>query len=548
MARSVGTQNYAVRKYIPRILGIVLLITTGAQAGDGARYLIIAHDTLYSVVRPLAEWKIKKGIETKLVRLSQIGTDTTRIKNFIANAYRTWQPRPEYLLLVGSPNLLPSLRRGNNYYTDNGYANLAGDYRAELAYGRLPAKNPRQCSTMVNKILHYERVPFLAESLWYKSGTMIIRPDGDAGDTVYWNDAGFLTELWRSAGYAQIETISTIFGDSAKDIVASVNRGCGFLVYRGSAVGNWRAPFTLNIDQLENGYKLPIVGSFTCATLTLTPNESMIGDAWLKAGTPQLPKGAVAFIGNSYTQHYTSRIRSAMMRGFFSGIFQESLTLGRAVLAGKENIYRLFANQKEYEGFNLFGDPEMYCWTDEPRSMQVFYDSVIPPAPIDFWVSVLEENGVPVANALVCLQKDSTVYVHGTTDENGLVALSVYPYEEGVMELTVTARNHVPYETKILVSAVGANEPASPRFRRRGLLSASPQSRNQVTVALEPCTAGMLSLRLYSADGRLSRTLFENRVDARSQTLKLNLSSVPAGTYFLKTDGVLQTRARLVIF
>lgn len=530
------------------MLWLVMLVVNGVSAAVGARYLIIAHDTLYSVVKPLADWKIQKGIETRLVPLSQVGTDTARIKSFIANAYRTWEPRPEYLLLVGSPNLLPSLRRGNNYFTDNGYANMTGDYRAELAYGRLPAKTPRQCSTMVNKILNYERIPFLNESLWYKSGTMIIRPDGDAGDTVYWNDAEFLARTWHAAGYAKIETLSTIFGDSAKDIVASTNEGRAFVVYRGSAVGNWRTPFSLDVRELENGYKLPVVGSFTCATLTLTPAESMIGDAWLKAGTPDNPKGAVAFVGNSYTQHYTSRIRSAMARGFFAGVFEETLSLGHAVLAGKENIYRLFSNQKEYEGFNLFGDPQMHCWTDQPRSMLVYFDSIIPPWPVDFWVAIMEENGVPLANALVCLKKDSTVYVHGTTDETGQVALSIYPYEPGTMTLTVTARNRVPFEAEVVVSAVGTSEPTSPHSFHRGLLSASVLSRSRVEVRLEPRTPGIVSLRLYGADGRLSRALFQSQVEAGPRTLRLSLSGLPAGTYFLRSDGILPASTRLVLF
>ena len=84
-----------MRKYLLFLL--VLCITAHAQE-LGARYLIVTHDNFYNAIQPLAEWKHRKGMRTKAVKLSEIGSSTTQIKNYVQSAYDTWQIRPEFLL------------------------------------------------------------------------------------------------------------------------------------------------------------------------------------------------------------------------------------------------------------------------------------------------------------------------------------------------------------------------------------------------------------------------------------------------------------------
>ncbi|MEO0084075.1 MAG: C25 family cysteine peptidase, partial [candidate division WOR-3 bacterium] len=59
----------------------------------GAKYLIITHDNFYEAILPLAQWKHKKGVPTKVVKLSDLNAtpeSIARIKNYIVNAYNTW--------------------------------------------------------------------------------------------------------------------------------------------------------------------------------------------------------------------------------------------------------------------------------------------------------------------------------------------------------------------------------------------------------------------------------------------------------------------------
>jgi hypothetical protein len=104
-----------MKKYI--FLLLTLYIAASAQEA-GARYLIITHDNFYNAIQPLAQWKHRKGMRTKVVKLSQIGSSTSQIKNYIESAYDTWQIPPEFLLLVGAPNYLPwGSSYSDNYYT-----------------------------------------------------------------------------------------------------------------------------------------------------------------------------------------------------------------------------------------------------------------------------------------------------------------------------------------------------------------------------------------------------------------------------------------------
>jgi hypothetical protein len=173
-----------------RYIFVILLLSFGLGIAQepGARYLIISYDDFYDAIEPLAQWKHKKGMMTKHVKLSDVGTYADQIKNYVANAYNTWQVRPEFLLLVGAPNLLPFPTVGY-VYTDNYYTNIEGDLRNEILPGRFTVHNVTEAQTVVNKILLYERTPDLADSLWPINACLIVRVDGDPyDDSIYWGD------------------------------------------------------------------------------------------------------------------------------------------------------------------------------------------------------------------------------------------------------------------------------------------------------------------------------------------------------------------------
>jgi hypothetical protein len=441
-----------------RILSLIVFLIGFGFAQEGACYLIITHDNFYSAIQPLADWKNQKGIKTKVVRLSEIGSTNTEIKSYILNAYNTWNPRPEFILLVGSADYLPSFFRNVypfTYDTDNEYADMTGDYQAEICYGRFPAKTPAQCSVMVAKTLLYERTPFLNDTLWYKAGTLVVNEDGSADTSVYWGDARIVANHMLSAGYTKIDSFSHYRGNSAADVVNAVTQGRAFVLYRGHGVGNWFSPFAVNPALTNNGNMLPIICSFTCETMTIAAGESMVGDAWVKAGNMSSFKGAVAFVGNTHSGINVASRRSAMTRGFFNSLFVDSsLNLGTSVLAGKHQIFTECNDQAEYEGFNLLGDPELSPWTTVPKPIEVSYLTTIPMGAQDFNVTVTRQ-GIPLPNALVCVMKGDEVYAYDYTNASGQVTFAINPTSLGMMLVTVTARNCLPHEgsTQIVPSS-----------------------------------------------------------------------------------------------
>lgn len=145
--------------------------TDGIMLGPvSVDYLIITHDDFYNQVLDLAAWKNKKGLRTRIVKTSEIGVDPTAddIADYIQDAYENWYTAPSYILLVGDSNHIPPHYitphpggHGNfEIPTDLHYVTVEGnDYFQDIYIGRLSVDTPAQATTIVNKILDYERNP-----------------------------------------------------------------------------------------------------------------------------------------------------------------------------------------------------------------------------------------------------------------------------------------------------------------------------------------------------------------------------------------------------
>lgn len=431
-----------------------MFLTASTFAQTGAKYLAIAHDNFINAVKPLVEWKTKKGIPAVCVPLSVTGSSSTQIKTYIQNAYNTWNPRPEYVLLVGSPDLLPAYSSGYNYY-DGYYADMSGDYEMEICIGRFHCATLAQCSLMVAKTIGYEKSETMHDSAWFSKGTTIVGED-EPPDPYYQADTRYIRNFWRGSGYFRTDSFISTQGNNANDVINAINDGRAFVVYRGQSVSYWWGQFDVDPNLTNNGYKLPIVVSGTCATMTLTPGEQMLGDDFLRAGTVQNPKGAVGFFGTAFVGSHISLYRGTVAKGFFQALYQDGIyTMGGAAKRGKFILDSLYHIQDRYLEWNLLGDPELNVWTAKPRLLDVSYDTILFLWPANLPVQVYS-SGIPVANAYVCVMMDSTVYTTGITDNSGLVTLSFTPQHTGTLQVTVTGHNFFPFEDSALVISSGS--------------------------------------------------------------------------------------------
>ncbi len=432
------------------LLGVLLLASV-VSAEQGARYLIISADDFTDAAQPLAEWKTKKGMLTKVVPISDIGNNAGQIQTYIRDAYSSWPIPPEYVLILGGGGLITS----HSSYDDSYYGDMEGDYKMEIPVGRLPANTVRECSTVVAKVLGYEKPPLEGDTAWFLKGTTVIHEDNGPDDTLYWGDSRLMHGYWLDHGYTLAESLSTTLGHNSADVTASANDGRAFITYRGQGVGSWWGFGSINPFAWTNGNMMPIVVGATCTTMGMSGGEEMYGNKFVRAGTPDGLGGAIAYFGTTGVITHGAHFRSAGYRGFADAIFVEKeLRLGEATLRARFRVDSLYHHQARYLEWNLFGDPEMNIWTGVPRECDVNYDSVIVMAPQDLVVTVTV-NGRAFHGALVCVSMDSVVYVWGETDGTGRVELPVNPTHIGTMDVVVTGRNLQPFEGTCAVHAGG---------------------------------------------------------------------------------------------
>ncbi len=439
-------------------LSALIAVIAGAQE-TGARYLIITSDNFYSDIQPLATWKHKKGLSTKVVRLSETGSSSSQIRSYILGAYNTWPVRPEYLLLVGAPNYLP-FPSVNGTYSDNYYTNMDADIYNEILSGRLTVHSSSECQTVVNKILAYERTPDLSlDSTWFIDGCLVIRVDNSQpSDSIYWSDINFAAGAMVGSGFREIDTLSSSWGNNANDILNSVNNGCAFVMYRGQGVNNWWSPFGVNPDQTANGDRLPIVLSFTCSTIG-TGSTPATAERWFLTGTPASLRGGAGYFATTTVISGGAHLRSAVCKGFIKDVFNGTWPVfGRACEGGRKEVYSLYPSgggEDEYYGFTTIGDPSMNLWTGIPTRIDVTHDSVLYVG-MDTVTITVRHNGTPVESAYVCASMDTSVYETGYTLADGQIAFTVTPTRPGLMALTVTGHNLDPNEGYCTVSDTAA--------------------------------------------------------------------------------------------
>ncbi|MEO0091942.1 MAG: C25 family cysteine peptidase [candidate division WOR-3 bacterium] len=153
--------------------------TQGKDGRNGAEYIIIVPDdpVFIAWAETIKIWRQLQGISTVIYNLTQIGGNTTTaIKNFLTNAYNTWNPRPVGFLLLsdyensGKTYGITSYRLPHpyqeTYVMDNWYADINGDNLPDMYHGRICAQNESQLSVMIKKFLNYERAPYANASFY----------------------------------------------------------------------------------------------------------------------------------------------------------------------------------------------------------------------------------------------------------------------------------------------------------------------------------------------------------------------------------------------
>lgn len=426
--------------------------------------LCITPDTFATTFKTYATWRHKTGTNVVVKKFSEIGANATNpdlIKNYIAQAYTTWEHPPTYILLVGDYGKVPRKQVVYDYTFANEdyFVEIEGnDFFPEMMIGRFTHETLNGLQILINKFIKYERTPYTANQDWFKKAAVCSNDHYESQIAV----KRFTAEtMLRSGGFISVDTMmsSTPCNYSLTDVINAINGGRSYLNYRGEgwSSGWWAScyPFnTSNVSSINNGQMLTFVTSIGCGVAMFDVGSgNAFGEEWLELGSTSSPRGAVAFVGPTSNTHTT--YNNKIDKGIYVGMFDEGMdTPGQALLRGKLYMFNIYGNEHwveyHYRVYCILGDPSIHIWKDIPRRVDVTYPQVISVGYNQLEIVVLDSaSRGPVAGAQVCLAGVSE-YVVGVTDANGRTFVEVTPGVNDTLLLLVRGGRVIPVEGSII--------------------------------------------------------------------------------------------------
>jgi len=442
------------------------LPTAAASAGDGL-YLVITTPEYADACAPLLAWKQEKGLPVRLVTTTETGTDNAGIRTWLREAYATWDVPPEYVLIVGDVEDIPSWSLSENV-TDHPYTLMdEDDWLPDLMLGRMPVESVYEATTVINKTVAYEKTPYRDDEGWFTRQLMVA---GNYGSDTPVSTVTWVGEQLEELGFEPATHVSfpPLF-NGVYPITQSLEEGVSMVVYRGWAYGTagWEPPhFTVaDIPNVDNGAMLPVVMSFVCLNGNFAHDQPCFGEVFLRQGTPTEPRGAVAFIGNG--EHWShTRYNDAMAISYFENIASPGITdLGRLVLAGKLRFMDYFPHEMSFAEYgeesvefylhiyNLLGDPELNFWRGDTAELSVSHDATCAPEATRFDVTVTEADGTTaLVGARIGIVQGGVLIGAAHSGADGVAHVPLVGLvDTAPVTVTVTHSDRFPYQTAVTV-------------------------------------------------------------------------------------------------
>jgi hypothetical protein len=346
----------------------------------GATYLAIAPSALRTGATVLAAYRsgMVADLQDVYDEFNFGIANPHAVQDFLAYAYRNWNPRPRYVALVGKGTIDPKGYWGtpNNLFpllmvstpnglfnSDNRYGDVNGNGLSEMAIGRIPARTDSDVTNYVAKLSAYEssRRGRANQALLVADALDVLAGDFTA-------DSNRVKQALQTDRF----TVTTLYRDSLlsppqvkSGIVAALNSntGVGLLNYVGHGAWNelgidYGDPLFSSADvaSLNNGAHLPIFAAFTCE----------VGDgSW--PGTTSLSEellwrvggGAVAaFAPTGLSDDHQANVLNLSFVDAIAGS-RPSATLGDAANAALADFARKGAQRYMLDIYQVIGDPAL---------------------------------------------------------------------------------------------------------------------------------------------------------------------------------------------
>ncbi len=426
---------------------------------DGALLVIVA-DQFAAGIQPYIDWKVRKGLTVETVLTSALtgaGQDATAIKQFLFDRYNDITAPPlDYVLLVGDYEHITTMFGIGHCSSDSRYVTLDGnDYFPDTIIARFSIQNDAELANVVNKMVNYEAAPYLLDTEWFHKGITV-----SGSDQVDDQNASFCGAILEENGYTHVDYFfQSSRTNTTANVTGALNEGRGWFTYFGhGSYSSWSSINpgfnNQNVMNLTNEGKLPVITDIACDNAHF---DGSMGDCfaevWMKHS--ETTGAANIFAASRNTPFgYTDKLGRGVAVGHFNW---DMPTFGAAAYFGKMYMYNFYPEsaggtcEEVFQHYLLFGDPEQNIWSDTPREMEVTGAKTIDAGATSLELDV-EVLGTPLANALVHIWRDGAFDQAARTDETGAVSFAFgAPLTAGTIELFVTGRNALPYESTLTV-------------------------------------------------------------------------------------------------
>ena len=428
------------------------------MVGVDGPMLVVANDAFMSTIQPFVEWKRQKGLQVDLISTSSVGGTTAGIQGAIDTRFASADGLT-YVVLVGDISEVPTY--SGTYESaddDTRYANqLGSDLYPDLFVSRISGSTADEITTQINKFIRYERDPD-AGGVWYQQAAGLASSEGSPTDE---ERLSWLHDDLDAYTFTVTDEILQSAGDGATEISASVNAGRSLINYIGHGSGSsWSNPYfsTTNVHALSNGWMTPWIVDVSCSNGDFSMTECF-AEAWMRAGDPTQPDGAVAMYSASTS---TPWVPPCVMQAEAIDLLvtEQANVIGSLYYHGSMQVMDEYPGDSQgVEQYNIFGDCSLVVRTDTPAPLTVAHGgSVIIGAtvfPID----------TGVEGSTVALYSNGTLHGVGVTDATGHcdVVLTTPVTTAGNVTLTITGYNQMTHQEEIpaIVPVDVAIDPAS---------------------------------------------------------------------------------------
>jgi gingipain R len=509
---------------------------------ESGEMLIISADDYASTVKPLADWKNKKGIKTKIVKLSEIGTSTTDIKNYVSNFYDE-NSNLKYLLLVGDSDKMPVYSYGSTWseelYSDSYFGQLAGDdYYPEVFVGRFSGNNT-DVDIMVRRILEYEQNP--KEGDWMTKAIGIASAEGagygDEGQAD-WQHMRELRSLMLDFGYTKVYEFyegsrgqeDEAGNPTPEPILAAVNEGVGLFNYCGHGdisscvTGNYSSS---HVNQANNFGTYPFVVSVACNNGTFV-GATCFAETWLKAKKDNQPTGAIAMCASSILMAWAPPMETQDEMTLINTHAYENnrkTTVGGLFYNGQMSMLEEYGSEGDevMQTWIFFGDPSVDFRNKITQNLTVNHvNEILPNLEITSLFESITED------ATISLSVNNTFLTKGSIT-NGVSSIIVPALESNTLiDVVATKQNYKPYFGQITVGSL-----------------ANLNENNSESISIYPNPAKDILIIKFSENNQfasfkvvdiLGKNINVNILESDNFQSTISLSNLTSGVYTIQIE------------